>query len=469
MHDHIGFLISKALIIIFIGSWIPNLHAQDDCDLLCQMGIEPISEEEAEQNDPVDESPYLSPNQGYEYPDNKQNNAFTQSGGSELIDQNFIMSLAQTSIDLMLMEMGTSLGEAIDINWGRLSISQNKVSWKNLEISYRESTYDDFTKVFTLKNMECYGYKIGTREVFESQMTLLFNESLMKQQLKQANGCSLVMSLDFVDDPVILFEIADEMDLDFENDRELISLMANSLKSISGTSEMRPLGANDHVISSKIDLGGNIMEFSLTVRGMMSLLTTLLGATNEFYYWLGFSTALEFQQYMDSLSPEELPEAYAAITEQQAEYFVSTMDPEIFIRMMDNFDIRSMGLGITWTNGVYRAANKATNMQLDQALNGIKPFLINVMNKTDFSIMMSSIAGPEMAKAFVNLAYPIYIDALSEARMFVNNPRGMRLSVENRSNINLMDLLESTEMATSTEFIRLLSGVKVKIEANPRL
>ena len=83
--------------------------------------------------------------------------------------------------------------------------------------------------------------------------------------------------------------------------------MANSLKSISGTSEMRPLGANDHVISSKIDLGGNIMEFSLTVRGMMSLLTTLLGATNEFYYWLGFSTALEFQQYMDSLYATEPP------------------------------------------------------------------------------------------------------------------------------------------------------------------
>ncbi len=277
------------------------------------------------------------------------------------------------------------------------------------------------------------------------------------------------MSLDFVDDPVILFKIVDEMELDFENDRELISLMANSLKNISGTSEIRPLGSNDHLLTSKIDLGGNIMELSITMRGMMSLLTTMLGANNEFYYWLGFSSALEFQQYMNSLSAEELPEAYAAITEQQAEYFMSTMDPEIFIRMMDNFDIRSMGLGITWTNGVFRAANKATNMQLDQALNGIKPFLINVMNKTDFSIMMSSIAGPEMAKAFVNLAYPIYIDALNEARTFVNNPRGMRLSVENRSNVNIMDLLESTEMATPTEFIRLLSGVKVKVEANPRL
>jgi hypothetical protein len=74
-----------------------------------------------------------------------------------------------------------------------------------------------------------------------------------------------------------------------------------------------------------------------------------------------------------------------------------------------------------------------------------------------------------MAKAFVNLAYPIYIDALNEARTFVNNPRGMRLSIENRSNVNLVDLLESTDMATPTEFVRLLSGVKVKIEANPRL
>ena len=469
MLNHISFLTSKALIIIFIGFWIPNLHAQDDCDLLCQMGLEPMSDEETQQNDPVDESPYSSPNRGYEYPENKKNNAFPLSGASELIDQNFIMNLAKTSIDLMLMEMGTSLGENIDINWGRLSISQNKVSWKYLDISYRESTYDDFTKVFTLKNMECYGYKIGTREVFESQITLLFNESLITQSLKQASGCSLAMSLDFVDDPVILFKIVDEMELDFENDRELISLMANSLKNISGTGEIRPLGSNDHLLTSKIDLGGNIMELSITMRGMMSLLTTMLGANNEFYYWLGFSSALEFQQYMNSLSAEELPEAYAAITEQQAEYFMSTMDSEIFIRMMDNFDIRSMGLGITWTNGVFRAANKATNMQLDQALNGIKPFLINVMNKTDFSIMMSSIAGPEMAKAFVNLAYPIYIDALNEARTFVNNPRGMRLSVENRSNVNIMDLLESTEMATPTEFIRLLSGVKVKVEANPRL
>ena len=125
MHEHIGFLTSKALIIIFIGIWIPNLHAQDDCDLLCQMGIEPISEDEAQQNNPVDESPNLSPNRGYEYSDN----AFTQSGGSELIDQNFIMSLAQTSLDLILMEMGTSLGETIDIIWGRRSIAQDKDSW----------------------------------------------------------------------------------------------------------------------------------------------------------------------------------------------------------------------------------------------------------------------------------------------------------------------------------------------------
>ena len=455
--------------IISISFWAPNIYAEDDCDLLCQMGIEPMPQEQSNSDESINEDSYSPPNSRYESQTNNQNNRFNQSKSSGLLDQNFIMDLAKGVIEMALASEGTVLGEYVNINWGNLVISENQVSWRNAEVFMRDSDGDEITKLFTLKNMECFGYKIGTLESFEAQMTLLYSDSFIASSLAQPAGCKLSISADFVDDPVMLYELAAEMDLDYENDRQIISLLANTLKNMSFTSELKPMGRSDHEFLTRLNLGGNIFEMNLKMRGIISMLTPVLGMNSEFYYWLGFSDANEFRDYLDSLSDDEKIEAYAAIAEQQSLFAMSAFDPEMFMRMMEDFDIRSFGFGATWTDTLYRVVNDSTGRQLDTMLNGIKPLLVSTMNKTDFSIMMSSIAGPEATKVFMDLAYPIYIDTLNEARMFVNNPRGLALSVENTSNVNIMDIIESTNLSTPVEFIRLLSGIEINIEANPRL
>ena len=455
--------------IISISFWAPNIYAEDDCDLLCQMGIEPMPKEQSNGNESINEDSYSPPNSRYESQTNNQSNRFNQSKSSGLLDQNFIMDLVKGAIEMALASEGTVLGEYVNINWGNLVISENQVSWRNAEVFMRDSVGDEFTKLLTLKNMECFGYKIGTLEAFEAQITLLYPDSFIANSLAQPAGCKFSISADFVDDPVMLYELAAEMDLDYENDRQIISLLANTLKNMSFTSELKPIGRSDHELLTRLNLGGNIFEMNLKMRGIISMLTPVLGMNSEFYYWLGFSDANEFRDYLDSLSDDEKIEAYTAIAEQQSVFAMSAFDPEMFMRMMEDFDIRSFGLGANWTDTLYRVVNDSTGRQLDTTLNGIRPLLVNTMNKTDFSIMMSSIAGPEATKVFMDLAYPIYIDTLNEARMFVNNPRGLSLSVENTSNVNIMDIIESTNLSTPVEFIRLLSGIEINIEANPRL
>ena len=462
-------LIFITLLSISISFWHPITYADDDCDLLCQMGVEPITQEESNKNDSITEDPYIPPNTRYESQTSKQNNRFNQSKSLGLLDQNFIIDWAKASLGMWLTSEGTVLGEYLDINWGNIFISENQMSWRNLEVFAREETDEDFIRILTIKNMECSGYKIGTLEAFEAQITFLYSDSFIANTMATPTKCSFSMSADFVDDPVLLYELADEMELDYENDRQIISLLANTLKDMSFNIEFNPIGRTDHEFLTRLNLGGNIFEMNLKMRGIMSMLTPVLGMNNEFYYWLGFADANEFRDYLDSLTDDEKFEAYAAIIEQQSLWAMTTVDPTMYLRMMENFDIRSFGVGATWTDTLYRVVNDSTGRQMDTMLNSIKPLLINTMSKTDFSIMMSSMAGPEATKVFLDLAYPLYIDTLNEARMFVNNPRGLSVSIENTSNVNIMDIIESTEMSSPVEFIRLLSGIKVNIEANPRL
>ena len=71
-----------------------------------------------------------------------------------------------------------------------------------------------------------------------------------------------------------------------------------------------------------------------------------------------------------------------------------------------------------------------------------------------------------MTAAILTSFYPFYIEALYELKKFTQDPRGLGLSISNKS-IDIDDIIDSFDSPTPIDLFMLLSSLELDITANP--
>jgi hypothetical protein len=103
---------------------------------------------------------------------------------------------------------------------------------------------------------------------------------------------------------------------------------------------------------------------------------------------------------------------------------------------------------------------------VDQALEVLRLFTSEKMSKYELTLLMVDSLGKEMAASILAYFYPFYSEALDELKKFSQNPRGLGLSISNKS-IDIDDIIDSIDSPTPIELFILLSSLELDITANP--
>jgi len=446
-------------LIVILTCLITSLsQAEDGCDLLCQLGQDPVIKQE-------DAIPNKNQNDSKSLTKNQQN--ITHSAKDTFSEKDFI-NLINDTIETIT---GEKVGEYIDYDYDLFRVTENNITLFNFSISGRERISEEFVKLFSIGEFGCSAPSISNKTFALNNMILIANPIQYYQGMLNNSSCELKkMKADFLDDPVLLYEFIEEMGL--EDNRAAIILVEDLLSDIGFKAYIKSSGMGRNEIAYQFFMNQkNAFELKIEMQGLMDFYTKMINSYPEFYLWLGYSSVLEYKQYFENLSTEEIINESVTLQEYYAEYMLDSVfyDEPSLLDFLYGFDIKKSRLNIMWSDNLLNTANQMSDGQVDFALSLLKPYAINKMSKYEITDLLMGGLGPEITRALVNIIYPIYEKTHRELQTFLYKPKGIGFLIANDSNVNLYDIIMSTNEPTPMELIRLLSGLRIEINANPNI
>ena len=101
--------------------------------------------------------------------------------------------------------------------------------------------------------------------------------------------------------------------------------------------------------------------------------------------------------------------------------------------MIDQIDqkIYKLSFGINWSDQMFRKIAYASGGTIDAGLLVAKGLIANKMNKYEIQMLLEN-AGLDRSYQglYADYAYTLYDQLYEQARIFINNPRGLLIEIE---------------------------------------
>ncbi len=154
-------------------------------------------------------------------------------------------------------------------------------------------------------------------------------------------------------------------------------------------------------------------------------------------------------------------------TSTDLEDFTELLEVYTSEELTNLFETFSLTFALSWSKDFWDAASIASGGTIDAGIFAANTFLATKMSKFELVALLDGLGIPyEYKGLFEDLLYDYYSDFYSEAKQFINFPRGVSFTLELLEPINpeILYQLEDNPML----LFNILNKIKFEIKANPR-
>ena len=154
-------------------------------------------------------------------------------------------------------------------------------------------------------------------------------------------------------------------------------------------------------------------------------------------------------------------------TSTDLEDFTELLEVYTSEELTNLFETFSLTFSLSWSKDFWDAASIASGGTIDAGIFAANTFLATKMSKFELVALLDGLGIPyEYKGLFEDLLYDYYSDFYSEAKQFINFPRGVSFTLELLEPINpeILYQLEDNPML----LFNILNKIKFEIKANPR-
>ena len=437
-----------------------NTQAQEGCDLLCQLGITnpavPSKDKGPKENKPQIISPrsqntevFSSINRG---------NLFSEKDLYALID--FLINTlteGEESLD--------ELQENLKFSFGNFKVQRDVILISNFRVLGRDRFSDPWVNIVHIPSINCNGYRISDKSIYLAYVTPPYQTI---KKLYDNFSCRISnMRFEFIDDPILFYEFVNEFFYEIRENTVAVELLRDFLSNISMGIYSNAVKANNNEITLKTSFTEkNAFEMSMQLEGIVdadfhAFTEKINNAIIEDE--LGFDSPQEYKSYLNDLTTDEyLNDLLYLSAIDTSGYYTDAY----YNYGLPPINIRNFSFKIKWSKTLLALITDLSEGGVDQALEVLRLFTSEKMSKYELTLLMVDSLGKEMAASILAYFYPFYSEALDELKKFSQNPRGLGLSISNKS-IDIDDIIDSIDSPTPIELFILLSSLELDITANP--
>ena len=127
-----------------------------------------------------------------------------------------------------------------------------------------------------------------------------------------------------------------------------------------------------------------------------------------------------------------------------------------------------MSYEIAWSDGLFRQISSLSNGVVDGGMLALKAYTISKMNRYEFLMLLESLELSleyERQGLFGDILYKLYSETFDEAKRFVNDPKGLGISIDSPNGIDNSTLMSIEEYPTL--IFTILNNINFRVYANP--
>jgi len=127
-----------------------------------------------------------------------------------------------------------------------------------------------------------------------------------------------------------------------------------------------------------------------------------------------------------------------------------------------------MSYEIAWSKGLFRQISSLSNGVVDGGMLALKAYTISKMNRYEFLMLLESLElnlEYERQDLFGDILYKLYSETFDEAKRFVNNPKGLGISIDSPNGIDNSTLMRIEEYPAL--IFTILNNINFRVYANP--
>ena len=127
-----------------------------------------------------------------------------------------------------------------------------------------------------------------------------------------------------------------------------------------------------------------------------------------------------------------------------------------------------MSYEIAWSDGLFRQISSLSNGVVDGGMLALKAYTISKMNRYEFLMLLESLELSleyERQGLFGDILYKLYSETFDEAKRFVNNPKGLGISIDSPNGIDNSTLMGIEE--NPALIFTILNNINFRVYANP--
>ena len=429
----------------------PLYSTDDECDILCRSGVQPqdSSKNKSKPKTEVKKKTYDKPKYYSSY---NRSNLIINSTESTKKDITDIKNWIYKNADL------SSAPFDIDVDFTSSYGVKDSFRIGNLNFSFIDNYYDTKYEIVSIGSLACNGSVFGYGINETRPIELILKELVMPTAPKRSEDYSCKIdniSLDYDGIGGINGESKETLLYELEREtgsRKAAKLVLDLFEDIDvyyeGVSSY-----NENIIRSQIK---NVISFgnsSFSVYLDADSETDLSILYEIFSEAKIFLTTVVGRNLMNELAnaQEVIPlDVYKKIAMTVAENQYEDRFYEASERFVNSFEnlgidldnleasyapglskIYKISFGVNWSNELFREIAYASGGTIDAALLAAKGFTVNKMNKYEIQMLLQS-AGLDrnLQGLYLDYAYTLYDQIYEQAKIFINNPKGLLLELE---------------------------------------
>ena len=458
---------------------IPLYSLDDECDILCRSGLQPqdISESKSKPKAEVKKETYVKP---------KYYSSFNQSS---LI----INSTESTKRDIANIK--NWIYENTDLSWAPFDIDVDLTSSYGVKDSFRignlnfsavEKDSAQKYRIFTIGSIACNGSVMGYGVNEARLIEIMFKELEFPKPLTLSDKYSCKYD-DIAFDLNGIDQINGDESLEslqYEIGKQAFDIVIPLFENMDSYSETET-SYNQNVwrVQNKVlfSFGNSSLSiyFDVDSETDVSIIYKLFSEAKKF---LNSVVSTDLMNEL-AIAPEILPlDLYKNIALEVAENQYEDSFYEASDRFINSFEdlgidldtgsypgqqkIYKISIGLNWSDQIFREIAYASGGTIDAGLLAAKGLIVNKMNKYEIQMLLQS-AGLDrnLQGLYLDYAYTLYDQIYEQAKIFINNPKGMLLELEFPLGLD-QDIFYEIEKNPMMAF-NVLNNMEFSITANP--
>ena len=150
-------------------------------------------------------------------------------------------------------------------------------------------------------------------------------------------------------------------------------------------------------------------------------------------------------------------------------YFLDEFNDELeYFSASNPLKLYGMSYEIAWSDNLFKQISSLSNGVIDGGLLALKAYTISKMGRYEFIMLLESLElGLEYERQglFGDILYKLYSETFDETKRFVNDPKGLGISIDSPNGIDNSILMGIEQ--NPTLIFSILNNINLRIYANP--